>query len=300
MKSPNPQYLKAGIIYNPISGGGNSARLATELENQLSVTGVTTEKQHSQAVYDSAALSDWLNTINVLCICGGDGTLRGLLPALANTRTPWYMLPAGHESLTAKYFSMSANPATVVQHLQTRSSKEHYFCCLHNEAFFSMASIGFDSLVLESIGTRKGPSSTLLYIQNSFRCIRGYRGAAVTIVADNAAPISFQSGYCIFSNSPTYARGISFAPNATSEHPDLHFAWNETANFFFLLRVFWALAFKSSRLLPELNHGKAFKISITLDKPYPAQCDGDSITLPAGVSIPITVNPEPVYPLCPD
>lgn len=300
MKSPVPQYLKAGIIYNPISGGGHSARLAAELENQLSAAGISTKKRPSQTAYDPAALTEWLTSITVLCICGGDGTLRGLLPALADTSTSWYMLPAGHESLAAKYFSMSANPTVVVQDLQTRSSRANYFCRLHDEVFFSMASIGFDSLVLEAIGTRKGPSSTLMYIQSIFRSIAAYRGAAVTIKADETTPISFQSGFCIFSNSPAYARNISFAPSATSENPNVHFAWHEKANYFFLLRVFWALAFKSSLLLPDMHHGEASKISITLDKPYPAQCDGDSITLPVGVSIPISVSSKPVYPLCSD
>ncbi len=103
----------------------------------------------AQKIADERA--DWV------IIAGGDGTIRALIEELANRRyTPYIsVFPAGTVNLIAKELLLSSDPGKWFKRVSKGIETPVYLGRANGHVFLTVAGIGFDSLVVDSVSERE-------------------------------------------------------------------------------------------------------------------------------------------------
>ena len=93
------------------------------------------------------------NKVDWVIIAGGDGTIRALIEQLANRRYLPYIsvFPAGTVNLVAKELLMSGDPNKWVKRVSKGVEVPVYLGRANGHVFLTVAGIGFDSLVVDSV-----------------------------------------------------------------------------------------------------------------------------------------------------
>jgi diacylglycerol kinase (ATP) len=278
----------AGIIYNPLSGSGRSGVQAQELRTELERRGFRVFVRESRASYHKTEILAFLRSVDIVVVSGGDGTLGKLLPAIAETERPVYMIPAGNESLFARLFAMRGTIDDLLQRIETGSVSRHYFGRVNNHPFFSMASLGLDSEVVAAISaTRQGPIGHRGYVLPAIAAWLRHVPEPITLEVDGRAVVERAPGFLVISNSPEYALRMRLVPEAGSSKPEL------VARFFpemsrkrYLRFITLALRGKPIPLDgTTVFTGREFRVT-TERIGFPVQADGDFAgTTPAVVSL---------------
>ena len=269
------------IFVNPLSGNGSGAEMAAETKAYLESRGHSVRIRDSQPSYAAAEMEHFLSTLDAVVIAGGDGTVMGLLPHISKAGVPFYMLPAGNESLIAKEFGMQRNPEDVADRLE-RAPTQHHFgvveCNGNIRPFFIMASMGLDSAIVADIAKdRTAPLGDIGYVLPAVRSLLGYEAPQITLKVDGAQVLSEQSGYLIVANSKQYAKGLGLVPEAHCSSAELcaRFIPGEGIATY----LAWLPALLTGAKLnlegSELYRGKRFEINVKGNSPFPIQADGD-------------------------
>ncbi len=279
--------MKVGIKYNPASGKGLSPRVAKKLEAYLKDHDVDCALVESANSYDKS-LVDFLRQLDVLLIAGGDGTLLALLDALAITRIPVYMLPTGNESLFAREFSMTADFDRVLSAIKARKTSTHHVGEINGTPFFTMASVGFDSCVIQEIASRRvGPIGHIGYIAPSLRVLRRYKAPRLSVSVDGKKIVDNQEGFFVVSNNKQYALKMFFNKDAVSTDDILDASFFPCKSFISFFR--WQLRHLVGTNVNGSSGAvkcRGSKFEITSDEPYPVQIDGEYFgNTPVDISI---------------
>lgn len=281
-----------GIVYNPIAGKGSSGSVSERLKLHLEENGFEVRMRESDPHGDSRETCEFVKSVDVLIVAGGDGTLMSFLPVLVMTDTPVYMLPTGNESLFAREFGMSRFPADVVRTLRTGEISRHYVGKINDTYFFEMISLGVDSEVVEMVAhSRGGPIKHKGYFLPALRAFRSHRPPQLILTVDGRRRIDGEEGYLIIANTRQYALGLGFVPEADSTQAEL------SARFFPYRRSFgwlaWVLRCAVGKALPgsypPLFRGKRFEVDVIDRESYPVQADGEHIGQSPAV---ITISDE--------
>ena len=281
------RFKKISVLFNPIAGQGKGEKLALHYRSILNALGYVVTVSESLPFYSPAQASSLLEMQDLLIVSGGDGTLRPLLPFLAQTKIPVYMAPSGNESLFAKLFKMNGDMKSLLQTLNNGVIEHHYFANANGSPFFHMTSIGFDAEVVKSISCdRSGPIRHRGYLKPMLKALLSHRAPRLTITVDGDKKIVETTGYCIIANSPAYALRIPLAKGANSAERALRgyfYPMKKGWNFFLLAVV--ALLFKSTRLWKSIPlNGSTITITSESDSQSPVQADGDFIgTTPVNI-----------------
>jgi diacylglycerol kinase (ATP) len=265
---------KIGIAYNPISGRGIGHSLAMGLKQRLEQAGFEVP-YHGEAKDLASSGNDLAGGLECLLVCGGDGTLMMLLPLLVARQIPVYMLPLGNESLFARAFSMSADFDDVVARLGCPKVVSCPVPQANGRFFFSMLSIGFDADVIARIARNRskpiGHRGYLIPIVKEF--IR-HRPPKLNLRIDGKEELCGVSGFLIAANSPQYALGLRFVPEAKVDEESL------VLRFFpFEARlgiVSCMLAAASGRARQRVCYAaREIMIESAADRQYQVQADGE-------------------------
>ena len=272
------------IAFNPIAGRGRARRIAEQAQAILAKDGFTVTLVEAAALRAAGARA--LEGSGALLICGGDGTLRSLLPCAVESRVPVQLLPAGNESLFARKFGISTDPQALLHLLHAPVIEEHHVAHANGEYFFTMASVGLDSCVIKELAARRsGPVGYRGYVGPILRSILRFRAPAISLTVDGVTMLRAERGFLIIANSPEYARSLNPVPEASSTAPFLH------ARFFPFVTLIDYLSWLPSLVFAKrLAHPDARLFSgrhFTLDGPatFPVQADGEHIT-----ALPLTVS----------
>ena len=217
------------VLYNPISSSGNSEKLADRIDKHLdnlpnspNVTVVESQARYQQ--YEELGIIQQIENSDLVVCISGDGTLRKLLRPLSEYGTPVYMIPAGHESLFSKTYGMTTQPSDLMAAMRNVDPIDQYFATIQGntiegkKSFFTMASMGLDSLTLASIGVRKSPVNVLTYGWHALLSSIRLHHPLISVTIDGMPVIQEQYGYFIVANSPAYARGLNLVPAASSNY----------------------------------------------------------------------------------
>ena len=276
------------VVFNPASGAGRGRRLADRAALRLSDAGHTPTVIESARVYSSDHAEQIFDETELVVVCGGDGTLRGLLEPLSQTATPVYMLPTGNESLFARAFSMSRCTSEMCQAIDGWHVARHYFGRVNGQPFFTMASIGLDSEVVHMLHEdRTGPIGHHGYVMPTVRALFRHRVPILSVSVDGKPAVVRTKGYFIASNTREYALRIHFVPEASSEAPRLYARFlpcRSTLGWFqWIIRARCGLIGNATSA--PLLEGEEFSVSVDGGPAVYVQADGD----PAG-GTPATIS----------
>ena len=277
-----------GILYNPISGAGMGERNSIAIKDTLENLGITAELRQTKREYPNGEIKKFLDSVDVLLVAGGDGTLMGLIPELKDHKTPVYLIPSGNESLFARSFGMSTRPEDIVAAIRQAKVNSHYYGICDERPFFLMGSVGFDSKVIDRIDrTRTSSIGHIGYVIPVIEQLLSYQPPKITLEVDGKVVVDDTPGFLIIANRPEYALGLDLVPEAESQVPEL------TARFFPnhqpLELVIWLLNKALGYGIPTNNcslfTGNSFTISVSNPDQFPIQFDGE-----AGGITPVTIT----------
>ena len=204
------------LIANPTAGKGRGRQAAERAAIALEKTGhpvdlrFTRQRGHGTELARQAVRQG----ADCLIVCGGDGTIREVLPALIHSRTTLGLLPFG----TANDFSRALGIPRQFD-AAVRNLLEGRTCCIDlgrvGECFFcTVATFGFDSIVTHAVSSGQVPfSGTLGYLWAVLKYISAYPLPVVHLQGEFGAyegkVLLVASG-----NTASYGGGMKIAPQA--------------------------------------------------------------------------------------
>ncbi len=265
------------LLFNPIAGKGNSEYLVRSLEQRLLLEGFSTRVEESSVCRETLSQDLLGGNFIAAIIAGGDGTVGDFLALFSDTRVPIYNLPTGNQSLFAKEFGMSVCFDQVVSLLKEKVSKKCYVPLANDRSFFTMASVGFDSQVVEKVSkNRSGPVGNMGYVFPTFLTAVAHRAPEISLTVDGEKLIDSQPGYVIVANCKQYALSMEFLPEANPLEKSLvarFFPYSSVASY--LKLNLKALFGKKHLSGSKFFQGESFLIESSL--PFPVQVDGDYV-----------------------
>ncbi len=109
---------RALLLYNPESGRRRQARLR-DVETVGAVLTAAGVEAHALATTGpntaTQQVRDALDTFDTLIVCGGDGTVNEVLPAIANTPAALGVVPLGTHNVLANDLKLPRNPAAAAR-----------------------------------------------------------------------------------------------------------------------------------------------------------------------------------------
>lgn len=154
------KFKKVVLVYNRNSGkqffASMMARINDVFRQLKQVLGSKTIELREIQYFDEIpqiAQEATDNKVDWVIIAGGDGTIRALIEQLANRRYLPYIsvFPAGTVNLVAKELLMSGDPNKWVKRVSKGVEVPVYLGRANGHVFLTVAGIGFDSLVVDSV-----------------------------------------------------------------------------------------------------------------------------------------------------
>jgi diacylglycerol kinase (ATP) len=283
------------VLYNPISGSGKGKEIAAGLQKSFEDQDIRTTLRPSSASYSPGELAQEFKGKDLVIIVGGDGTMMGALKGISEAGIPVYMVPAGNESLFSKLFEMKKERAQVLDDISKGAPKDHFYGVAGDKPFFLMMSVGLDSMIIDQIGERSGPSSNWMYVQAALGVMLKYRTPVVSLKVDGKEVINNESGYLIFGNTPSYGRNLNLVPEASSSEQKLHVRFFPQTGLWGEIAKGIKMAFRQPADLEgsRLYSGESFELTVH-NGPYPIQADGDFLMRSGDQPIKIEASKRPI------
>lgn len=273
------------IARNPIAGYQSGQQLAEQLANLLEQRG-----------FDVNILSDIDEIINevtqrfeqgdlrTVVAAGGDGTIA-LIANQTPEGVPIAPFPLGTENLLARHFGLQADPQLACDMICHGRLLRLDAGRALDRIFFVVASCGFDAEVVRRVhAKRHGHIQRLSYIKPIIETIRNYRYPELRVYCDDSKQPTC-ARWVFVSNTPNYALGLTFSPEATETDGLLDVCTFKQGTLWNGMMYLGAVALGQHSSWNDCTLQRARRIRIEADEPVAIEMDGD----PAG-QLPIDIE----------
>lgn len=301
------QFKKVFILYNRYSGKQLFASMMSrinevykllkqELDAEIELLDVQFFEQMPELAQRAAeAKCDWV------IIAGGDGTIRAFVEDMLRLDYRPYIsvFPAGTVNLIAKEMSLRNEPERWVNRALKGFVYPFYTASANGNLFLTVASVGFDSLVVDGVGAlQKRLLNKFAYVLQSTQLVRR------ELVFSNwryAFRVRFDEeeewhacSSVIVGKSRYYAGRYNLFPDAALSSPYLHvalFPGNKRAD---ILKYASLIALEGLDMDKEILCRKAGRVeieSVNLVEDFPVELDGDVV---ASTPLALEIMDEPL------
>jgi YegS/Rv2252/BmrU family lipid kinase len=212
--------MRIVAIVNPLSGAGldpsvANARVAMirdELKGRSVDAAITiTERAgHAREIAARAAVDG----VDLVIVWGGDGTANEVGGALAGTRIPLGLIPAGSGNGLAAALAVPRDPKAAIATALGARTLAVDAGMLNDRPFFNVAGIGFDAHIAHLFNQRaRGRRGRLPYVVIGVREGCTYTSKTYTVTMDGSSIIS-NALLIAFANGSEYGMGVRIAPHA--------------------------------------------------------------------------------------
>lgn len=277
--------MDVALAYNPLAGSHDPGRV-TKLAEALRNAG------HQVEILDSRAAksSPKARAADLLCVAGGDGTLRDLIcgwDAGALPRLGVY--PMGTINLVAREAGYPGDPRAFAQRATTPRARKHYIARVGDLAFLACASIGPDSFAVHGVSPGlKRRFGRLAYGIALCSALLRWPRVPMRISVDGRRHV----GEAVYALKGRYFAGPwTLAPEASLQEPRLQILILPRARRRDFARLVIATMFSVRFADPAWQRLSAESVTVEADQPAPVQADGDII---AHLPVRIVVEPSPL------
>ena len=287
------QFKKVVILYNRYSGKQLFANMISRineiyklLKQELDAGITLLDVKYFEQMPDLAKKAaeekcDWV------IIAGGDGTVRAFVEDMLQLDYHPYIsvFPAGTVNLIAKEMSLRNEPRRWVHRALKGFVYPFYTARANGNLFLTVASVGFDSLVVDSVGAlQKRLLNKFAYVLQSTQLVR-----RELIFSDwrykfrvrfDGEEEWYEGSSVIVGKSRYYAGRYNLFPEASLASPYLHialFPGNKRAD---ILKYASLIALEGLNLDKEILCRRAKKVeieSIHMVEDFPVELDGDVV-----------------------
>lgn len=258
-------------IANPASGSAGSASdLAERFPPEITIVHTTEDDpgtgQAAQAVRDGA---------DTVVACGGDGTVRAVLEALAGGPAQLGVVALGTGNLLAANLDLPTELDEAIVTATSGSSRRLDVGTVNGERFAVMAGVGFDALMIRDTNSKiKRRFGSIAYVMAAVRNVPA-RLVAATITVDGRQVWSGRTAMVLIGNCGTVTGGLNVFPEAQSDDGRLDVAVLSAKR----LREWASVGFRLMTNRPQRSDLVArftgVEIEVRLARPMPYELDGE-------------------------
>jgi YegS/Rv2252/BmrU family lipid kinase len=272
---PAPRRVR--IIVNPIAGSGTAPGRARQVKEQLVRSGCEVDLQTTDAVgrAEDMARSAVRDSVDVVLVCGGDGTINEAVQGLAGSETALAVMPLGTANVLGHELKLGSAPRRVAElvlcgrrrRLDLGRAAGRYFIC--------MASAGFDAYVTEHMAKRRrGSISYLSYVAPAWRALRNYPFEPLRVRVDGR-PLDRPVYHLIVGNVRCYGGPFTMTPNAKPDDGRLDAVAFCAPGHAMLALYMAATTLRVHHRLGSVQCLRATRFDVESDRPVSVQLDGD-------------------------
>jgi YegS/Rv2252/BmrU family lipid kinase len=150
----NPK-AKAVLICNPEAGRRKRLRPAEirKAKEELERAGIEVAIREISAAASGArlALDAVQSGVDLVIVCGGDGTINGVLGGMARSQVPLAILPGGTANVLARELGLPLDIVKAARKIPTSAPRRLALGCADGRFFLAMAGVGFDARVVKAM-----------------------------------------------------------------------------------------------------------------------------------------------------
>ncbi len=161
------------------------------------------------------ALEQASNPLDLLAVCGGDGTLQEVATALPNPPFPVALLPAGTANVLARIIGLPLDPLAALEIALRRKIQRIDIGVITGatrNAFLSMAGMGLDAHIAACVSAAlKDRLGMPAYALSAIRALAAYDFPEFKVRVNRE---EVRAAWCLVANSRGYGGGLIFTPDA--------------------------------------------------------------------------------------
>jgi len=204
------------LIANPAAGGGRGGRVAERAAAALERAGRPVDLRFTRQPGHATELAHRAvrEGAERLVVCGGDGTIRETLPALAGSATALGLLPFGSANDLARALGIPRQLHRAVQILLRGVPRRLDLGCAGEKLFATVAAFGFDAEVSHAVSAGQVPfSGTTGYLYAALRHLFAYRPPQVRLCGE-FGEFAGEVLLVAAGNTSSYGGGMKIVPVA--------------------------------------------------------------------------------------
>jgi diacylglycerol kinase family enzyme len=234
-------------------------------------------------------------TVDLVVVAGGDGTVRVVCAELARTAIPVAVLPAGTGNLLARNLGISLDLETALSEVLGGSERRIDSVQvegdeLGTDRFVVMAGLGLDAAIIadapDDLKKRVGWAA---YIVSTVKNLN-HPFITVEITVDDRPPITRRARTAVIGNVGTLQANIPLLPAALPDDNVIDLVVLAPRRLAHWPRLVLSLVLKSIQEGRHIERFTGRTIRLRTARPVRRQLDGDEI--PAGTTLTATVDPS--------
>lgn len=282
--------LRTAVIVNPTKC--DEAGVREKVEAELDAAGcpaplwwTTTAEATGRQQAEAAVAAG----VEVVFVCGGDGTVMECVGALAGQPVALSVLPAGTGNLLARNLNLPTDIAGAVSAALGGARRGIDVGRAGDRCFAVMAGIGFDAdMMNDAPEALKARTGALAYAVSALRHLRG-ESMRVDIRIDGGTPMQRRARSVLVANMGSLQAGVQLLRTAEPDDGVLDVAVLAPRT----LRHWLAMAASvlvRRRKVPHMELFTARSVRIRASRPQPRELDGDVID--AGSELAVEIVPR--------
>jgi YegS/Rv2252/BmrU family lipid kinase len=207
------------LFANPISGRGRAAKLARDLERDLTRAGYQVHTFRTRP-NDISRLPNL--PVAAAIVIGGDGTLRAVAGRLMQDATPppLLIIPMGTANLMGRHLGIAWDEPQladqVIAALNTGRILHLDAASANGDLLLLVAGVGLDASIVHELARRRsGPITYLSYAMPALSALGAYDYPPLTVTTDGQPLFGPAPAMAFIGNVPEYGTGFPILPLAS-------------------------------------------------------------------------------------
>lgn len=272
------------VIVSPASGKGKALRRLPAIERRLHDSGRSFEIVLTRSLtHGTEAAANAVANGDAIVIVGGDGLVHSTVQSVAGSDSTFAVIPSGTgndfaRALGIGSFEQGVDAALgeLCRRIDLGKIGDRYFCCI--------ASLGFDSDVIEAAERVRVIKGSLVYPYAVLKALARWKPAGFTVEVDG--DVQQFRGYSVaVANAGYFGGGMLLAPHADLEDGTLGLVTiSAVSRLRFLAQS--AKVFRGTHVEnSEVSTRQAQMVRVDVDRPFTVYADGEPVsTLPVEIS----------------
>ncbi|MGF1457629.1 MAG: YegS/Rv2252/BmrU family lipid kinase [Leptolyngbyaceae cyanobacterium] len=201
------------VIFNPISGQGDSGRELETLESCLAGVGNLVVHLTSEDVDGNILAKQALSEgADLIVASGGDGTVSGVAAALINTDVPLGIIPRGTVNAFASAMNIPESIADACELIKQGHTRRVDTARCNDRSLLLLASIGFEADLMEETDREtKNKYGKLAILVNGLKQLQNLQAFELTIEMRDDSQ-EFNASAVVAANAATLATFLAQGP----------------------------------------------------------------------------------------
>lgn len=278
------------FIINQTAGNGKGLDYWQAFQAQLQKRGIPYEKFISTSEDNTrkfiAEKIERQQSIQAVCVIGGDGTISSVLQELAGTQIPLAIFPTGSGNDTARMFQLTNDSALFIDKIDTSEIVEVDLLQVNERIGVTIAGVGIDTAIGEHVNHsfyksifNKLKIGSFSYILSAIRVALSFLPFQSTITINGHARTLNNTWLIACGNTTSYGGGLIVCPTANPTDGQLAITiFHSLPRLKAIWRIFPTLLRGKPIEKPGITYTTGTNVMITTDRPISAILDGEVIT----------------------